>query len=70
MVLIITLGSELRWFVNEKYTDSDLCKVSLQMTALSNCSHPAGKAEAEHLVAENTPKELCLNSQVVLLDGL
>lgn len=33
MVLIIQLRSVWRWLVNEKYTDSDLCKVSVQMTA-------------------------------------
>lgn len=43
MVLIITLKSEPHWVVNEKYTDSDLCKASLQMTVLTNSSHRAGK---------------------------
>lgn len=44
MVLIIQLRSERRWVVNEKYTDSDLCKVSLQMTELTNSSQGAAKA--------------------------
>lgn len=43
MVLIIQLRSEHRWVVNEKYTDSDLCKVSLQMTELTNSSQGAAK---------------------------
>lgn len=44
MVLIIQPRSEQRWAVNEKYIDSDLCKVSQPMTELTNSSLGAGKA--------------------------
>lgn len=44
MVLIIQPWSEQRWVVNEKYTDSDLFKVSLQMTELTNSSQGAESA--------------------------
>lgn len=60
MVLIIQLRSERRWVVNEKYTDSDLCKVSLQMTELTNSSQSAVKLETERegLVAQDPLKGL------------
>lgn len=58
MVLIIQLRSERHWVVNEKYTDSDLCKVSLQMTELTNSSEGTVKAgtEGAGLAAQNTLK--------------
>lgn len=65
MVLIIQLRSERRWVVNEKYTDSDLCKVSQRMTELTNSSQGAGKTRnrererrREGRAAQRTPKEL------------
>ena len=47
MVLIIQLRSERRLVVNEKYTDSDLCKVFLQMTQLTNSSSDAERTGTE-----------------------
>lgn len=57
MVLIIQLRSEQRSVVNEKYTDSDLCKVSLQMTELTNSSQRTVKTGTEGLAAQDTLKE-------------
>ncbi|KAM3625414.1 uncharacterized protein V6R79_011726 [Siganus canaliculatus] len=66
MVLIIQSRSERRWVVNEKYTDSDLCKVSLQMTELTNSSQgpvKAGNRGRRTLVCEKPSKlsALCLS---------
>lgn len=60
MVLIIQSRSERHWDVNEKYTDSDLCKVSQQMTELTNSSQGAVKAVTEggSLAAQDSLKEL------------
>lgn len=68
MVLIIQLRSERRWVVNEKYTDSDLCKVSLQMTELTNSSQSAVKLETERegLVAQDPLKGLNVLSVWIL----
>lgn len=50
MVLIIHRRSERRSLVNEKYTDGDLCEVSLQMTEFS--SRRTVKSGAEGLASE------------------
>lgn len=67
MVLIIQLRSERRWVVNEKYTDSDLCKVSLQMTELTNSSQALKTGtEGEALAAQGPMKELNVLSVWIL----
>lgn len=61
MVLIIQLRSEWRWLVNEKYTDSALCKVSVQMTELTNSSHGTVKrleTEGKGLSAQDILRQL------------
>lgn len=61
MVLIIRLRSEWCWLVNEKYTDSALCKVSVQMTELTNSSHGTVRGletEGEDLSAEDILRQL------------
>lgn len=74
MVLIIQLRSVWCWLVNEKYTDSDLCKVSVQMTAnkLQSWHSESWKQREGPPSAQDTPKELILSvstCQVVVLDG-
>lgn len=67
MVLIIQLRSERRRVVNEKYTDSDLCKVSLQMTELTNSSRgavEAGKGGRGPCLLEIHLRFIRLNPQV------
>lgn len=75
MVLIIQPRSVWRWLVNEKYTDSDLCKVSVQMTELTNSSHGTVRAGNRGTgpfcsrYTEGTQHFICLNRQVVVSGG-
>lgn len=72
MVLIIQLGSEQRTDVNEKYTDSDLCKVSLQMTELTNSSQGTVKSGTAGIAVRDTVRTqsfISLNPHVVISDG-
>lgn len=56
MALIIQPRTECRCLVNEKYTDGDLCKFSVQMTELTNSSHGTERAETFlHKICRKTP---------------
>lgn len=70
MVLIILLRSERRWVVNEKYTDSDLCKVSLQMAVrVQSTLETGGRGPRCSGHSERTQCFIRPHPRVVLSDG-